>query len=82
MELVGPSHYVAVPGGRLEEMDGSPPLAGTETLDVLLVDMGTAVLEQLTPVSDYSGPTEILHLFAEGDPFAYPLRDQQTWDGY
>jgi len=83
MELIGPSHYVVVPGGRLEEMDGSPPAAGTESLDVLLVDMGTGVLEQLVPVADYSGPTEILHLFAEGDPFVYPLKDQliaEAWD--
>ena len=32
MELIGPSHYVAVPGGGLEEM---APSAGTENLDVL-----------------------------------------------
>ena len=83
IQLIGPSHYVVVPGGRLEEMDGSPPAAGTESLDVLLVDMGTGVLEQLVPVADYSGPTEILHLFAEGDPFVYPLKDQliaEAWD--
>ena len=83
MELIGPSHYVAVPGGRLEEMDGSPPSAGTESLDVLLVDMGTGVLEHLVPVADYSGPSEILHLFLEGDPFVYPLKDQliaEAWD--
>ena len=83
MELIGPSHYVAVPGGRLEEMDGSPPSVGTESLDVLLVDMGTGVLEHLVPVADYSGPTEILHLFLEGDPFMYPLKDQliaEAWE--
>lgn len=80
MELIGPSHYVAVPGGGLEEM---APSAGTENLDVLLVDMGTGVLEHLVPVADYSGPTEILHLFLEGDPFVYPLKDQliaEAWD--
>ena len=83
MELIGPSHYVVVPGGTLETMDGSPPTAGEEQVDVLLVDMGTGVLELLTPVSDFSGPTEILHLFSEGNPFVYPLTRELTaeaWD--
>ena len=73
MELIGPSHYLVVPGGRLETMDGSPPLEGEEQLEVLLVDMGTGVLELLTPVADYTGPSEILYLFSEGNPFMYPL---------
>ena len=83
MELIGPSHYAAVPGGRLETMDGSPPTEGEEQLEVLLVDMGTGVLEMLTPVADFSGPTEILYLFAEGDPFMYPLKKEliaAAWD--
>ena len=83
MELIGPSHYAAVPGGRLETMDGSPPIEGEEQLEVLLVDMGTGVLELLTPVADFSGPTEILYLFSEGDPFMYPLKKEliaAAWD--
>ena len=82
MELIGPSHYVVVPGGTLETMDGSPPTAGEEQVDVLLVDMGTGVLELLTPVSDFSGPTEILHLFSEGNPFVYPLTRELTAEAW
>ena len=82
MELIGPSHYVVVPGGTLETMDGSPPTAGEEQLDVLLVDMGTGVLELLTPVSDFSGPTEILYLFSEGNPFVYPLTKELTAEAW
>ena len=42
---------------------------------MLLVDMSPTVVDFLTEVAEFNGPTEILHRFAE-DPFRYPLRDE------
>ena len=82
-ELIGPSTTIKVPGGRLEQMNGPPPIAVPGTMvDLVLIDMHPDVLSQLVLVSEYDGPTELLHLFDE-DPFVYPLRDElvaMTWD--
>ena len=82
-ELIGPSTTIRVPGGRLEQMNGPPPIAVPGAMvDLVLIDMHPDVLSQLVLVSEYDGPTELLHLFDE-DPFVYPLRDElvaMTWD--
>ena len=82
-DLVGPSVLMHVPGGRLDQMNGSPPVAAPDAwVDVMVVDMSPDILDQLTPVAEYDGPTELLHLF-DTDPFVYPLRDDlvsMTWD--
>ena len=82
-DLVGPSVLMHVPGGRLDQMNGSPPVAAPYAwVDVMVVDMSPDILDQLTPVAEYDGPTELLHLF-DTDPFVYPLRDDlvsMTWD--
>ena len=82
-ELIGPSTTIRVPGGRLEQMNGPPPIAVPRAMvDLVLIDMHPDVLSQLVLVSEYDGPTELLHLFDE-DPFVYPLRDElvaMTWD--
>ena len=56
-------------------MDGSPPVSeeGVE-MDVVLVDMSPDILDHLTLVADFSGPTDLLHLFLD-DPFVYPVRE-------
>ena len=82
-DLVGPSVLMHVPGGRLDQMNGSPPVAVPDAwVDVMVVDMSPDILDQLTPVAEYDGPTELLHLF-DTEPFVYPLRDDlvsMTWD--
>ena len=82
-DLIGPSALMHVPGGRLDQMDGSPPVPVPDSwVDVVVVDMNPDILDQLTPVAEYDGPTELLHLF-DADPFIYPLRDDlvtMTWD--
>ena len=82
-DLIGPSTLMHVPGGRLDQMNGSPPVSVPDSwVDVVVVDMSPDILDQLTPVAEYDGPTELLHLF-DADPFVYPLRDDlvsMTWD--
>ena len=82
-DLVGPSVLMHVPGGRLDQMNGSPPVAAPDAwVDVIVVDMSPDILDQLTPVAEHDGPTELLHIF-DTDPFVYPLRDDlvsMTWD--
>ena len=75
-EFIGPSHPIEVPGGRLSLMDGAPPVAVPGlTLNVMLVDTTVDVLGHLTPVSEYEGPTGVLILFQEEQPFIYPMKD-------
>ncbi len=74
-DMMGPSTTVTVGGGRLATMDGSPPVPeeGVD-MDVVLVDMSPDILDHLTLVSEFSGPTDLLHLFME-DPFVYPVKE-------
>ena len=74
-DMMGPSTTVTVGGGRLATMDGSPPVPeeGVD-MDVVLVDMSRDILDHLTLVSEFSGPTDLLHLFME-DPFVYPVKE-------
>ena len=82
-DMVGPSKLVTVEGGRLEAMDGSPPIAGEGgSMDVLLVDMTPGILGHLSKVADYTGPPDLLHLLDQ-DPFKFPMRDDlvaAAWD--
>ena len=82
-DMMGPSRVVTVDAGRLENMDGSPPVAeqGAQ-LRVLLIDMTPGILGHLSKVADYAGPPEILHLL-DPDPFRFPMRDDlvaAAWD--
>ena len=82
-DLIGPSTSLTIDGGRLEVMDGSPPVAepGTQ-VEVVLVDMSPDIVDHLSLVSDFSGPTTLLHLFMD-DPFVYPLKEDlvsAAWD--
>ena len=47
-DMVGPSCHVVCPSGRLQLMDGSPPVAdgSGKTLEVLLVDALPDIAEQ------------------------------------
>ena len=75
-DMLGPSTIVPIAGGRLATMDGSPPVLedGVE-MDVVLVDMSPDILDHLTLVSEFSGPTDLLHLFLD-DPFVYPMKEE------
>ena len=82
-DMLGPSKVVSVPAGRLDQMDGSPPVAEAGAMmTAVLVDMTQGVLEHLSLVSDYGGPPEVLHLL-DPDPFLFPMRDElvaAAWD--
>ena len=82
-DMIGPSTTVVVAGGRLEEMDGSPPVPEEGVhVDLVLVDMSPDILDHLSLVRDFSGPTDLLHLFME-DPFLYPDKEEllaAAWD--
>ena len=82
-DLIGPSTSLTIDAGRLEVMDGSPPVAEVGAqLELVLVDMAPDIVDHLSLVSDFSGPTGLLHLFAD-DPFVYPLKEDlvsAAWD--
>lgn len=83
-DMIGPSCHVVAPAGRLQQMDGSPPIAEEpgRTLELVLVDSLPDIAEHMILVSDYSGPTDALHLF-DPDPFVYPMKDEvlaSAWD--
>ena len=83
-DMIGPSVHVVCPAGRLQQMDGSPPVVDVEdkTLEVLLVDALPEIADNMSLVADYSGPVDALHLFDQ-DPFNYPMKDEVlalAWD--
>ena len=76
-DMIGPSVHVVCPAGRLQQMDGSPPVGDMEdkTLEVVLVDALPEIAENMSLVADYSGSVDALHLFDQ-DPFNYPMKDE------
>ena len=68
--------------GCARRFDWSFYKSGGVHVDLVLVDMAPDILDHLSLVRDFSGPTHLLHLFME-DPFLHPDKEEllaAAWD--